>query len=64
MVAQFSALGLIRINRLGVVWINFLSIPPYPLTQSNVKFSLFFSDHNSVHLELNLDNVYSHGPGV
>ena len=23
-----------------------------------------FSDHESVHLELNLDNVYSHGPGV
>ena len=23
-----------------------------------------FCDHDSVHLELNLDNVYSHGPGV
>ena len=23
-----------------------------------------FSDHDSVHLELNLDNVYSHSPGV
>ena len=33
--------------------------------QLNVKFSLvFFSDHDLVHRELNLDNVYSHGPGV
>ena len=65
MVAQFSALGLIRLNRSGAVWINFLSIPPYPLTQLNVKFSLvFFSDHDSVHLVFNLNHVYSHGPGV
>ena len=64
MVAQFSALGLIRINQSGVIWINSLSIPPYPLMELNVKFSLvFLSDHDLVHRELNLDNVYSHGPG-
>ena len=63
MVAEFSAPGLIRIIRSGVVWINFLSIPPPHAVKCEI-LPCVFSDHDSVHHELNLDSVYPHGPGV